>query len=200
MNIKKGEKSTAKRQQILDSAVAVFAEKGFYNAKVTDIAHKAGVAHGTVYLYFQTKEDILIQIFEEKFEELVNYIFMEVGTEQNALAKLRRLILIQLQMVETNPELTELMLLEARQSSKFILSSAISKIGDYCDKIEGILKEGIEEGLVRPDLDLTVASTMLYSGIEGIATRWMLENKHYNLNSYAEQLIQLFIGGIRKLP
>ena len=200
MNIKKGEKSTAKRQQILDSAVAVFAEKGFYNAKVTDIAHKAGVAHGTVYLYFQTKEDILIQIFEEKFEELVSYIFMEVRTEQNALAKLRRLILIQLQMVETNPELTELMLLEARQSSKFILSSAISKIGDYCDKIEGILKEGIEEGLVRPDLDLTVASTMLYSGIEGIATRWMLENKHYNLNSYAEQLIQLFIGGIRKLP
>ena len=133
MNIKKGEKSTAKRQQILDSAVAVFAEKGFYNAKVTDIAHKAGIAHGTVYLYFQTKEDILIQIFEEKFEELVSYIFTEVGTEQNALAKLRRLILIQLQMVETNPELTELMLLEARQSSKFILSSAISKIGDYCD-------------------------------------------------------------------
>ena len=200
MNIKKGEKSTAKRQQILDSAVAVFAEKGFYNAKVTDIAHKAGVAHGTVYLYFQTKEDILIQIFEEKFEELVNYIFTEVGTEHNAVAKLRRLISIQMQMVETNPELTELMLLEARQSSKFILSSAISKIGDYCDKIEGILKEGIEEGLVRPDLDLTVASTMLYSGIEGIATRWMLENKHYNLNSYAEQLIQLFIGGIRKLP
>ncbi|MCS5613422.1 MAG: TetR family transcriptional regulator, partial [Candidatus Poribacteria bacterium] len=174
MNIKKVEKSTAKRQQILDSAVAVFAEKGFYNAKVTDIAHKAGIAHGTVYLYFQTKEDILIQIFEEKFEELVSYIFMEVGTEQNALAKLRRLILVQLQMIETNPELTELMLLEARQSSKFILSSAISKIGDYCDKIEGILKEGIEEGLVRPDLDLTVASTMLYSGIEGIATRWML--------------------------
>tara|TARA_B100001013_G_scaffold341495_1_gene266073 strand:+ start:536 stop:1138 length:603 start_codon:yes stop_codon:yes gene_type:complete len=200
MNIKKVEKSTAKRQQILDSAVAVFAEKGFYNAKVTDIAHKAGIAHGTVYLYFQTKEDILIQIFEEKFEELVSYIFMEVGTEQNALAKLRRLILIQLQMVETNPELTELMLLEARQSSKFILSSAISKIGDYCDKIEGILKEGIEEGLVRPDLDLTVASTMLYSGIEGIATRWMLENKHYNLNSCAEQLTQLFIDGIRKLP
>ena len=200
MNIKKVEKSTAKRQQILDSAVAVFAEKGFYNAKVTDIAHKAGVAHGTVYLYFQTKEDILIQIFEEKFEELVSYIFMEVGTEQNALAKLRRLILIQLQMVETNPELTELMLLEARQSSKFILSSAISKIGDYCDKIEGILKEGIEEGLVRPDLDLTVASTMLYSGIEGIATRWMLEDKHYNLNLCAEQLIQLFIGGIRNLP
>ncbi len=190
--MKKGEK----RQQILDSAVAVFAEKGFYNAKVTDIAHKAGVAHGTVYLYFQTKEDILIQIFEE----LVNYIFTEVGTEHNAVAKLRRLISIQMQMVETNPELTELMLLEARQSSKFILSSAISKIGDYCDKIEGILKEGIEEGLVRPDLDLTVASTMLYSGIEGIATRWMLENKHYNLNSCAEQLIQLFIGGIRKLP
>ena len=188
MNIKKVEKSTAKRQQILDSAVAVFAEKGFYNAKVTDIAHKAGIAHGTVYLYFQTKEDILIQIF------------MEVGVEHNALAKLRRLILIQLQMVETNPELTELMLLEARQSSKFILSSAISKIGDYCDKIEGILKEGIEEGLVRPDLDLTVASTMLYSGIEGIATRWMLENKHYNLNLCAEQLIQLFIGGIRNLP
>lgn len=190
--MKKGEK----RQQILDSAVAVFAEKGFYNAKVTDIAHKAGVAHGTVYLYFQTKEDILIQIFEE----LVNYIFTEVGTEHNAVAKLRRLISIQMQMVETNPELTELMLLEARQSSKFILSSAISKIGDYCDKIEGILKEGIEEGLVRPDLDLTVASTMLYSGIEGIATRWMLENKHYNLNSCAEQLTQLFIGGIRKLP
>ena len=63
-------KKGGKRQQILDSAVAVFAEKGFYNAKVTDIAHKAGVAHGTVYLYFQTKEDILIQIFEEKFERI----------------------------------------------------------------------------------------------------------------------------------
>jgi TetR/AcrR family fatty acid metabolism transcriptional regulator len=100
-------------------------------------------------------------------------------------------------LIETNPDLTKLLLLEARQSGKFLRSTAIDKIACYCSLIEEVLREGVEEGWIRPELECSVAATVLYCGIEGIATRWVLENQRGSLEETAKAIIDLFIQGVR---
>lgn len=180
---------TQKRGQILSAAMKVFAEKGFYKTTVSDIARTANVAHGTICLYFKTKDEILIQIFEKEISALIDHVQREIGREPRVENKLRRLI-------ETNPELTELLLLEARQSGKFLRSTAINQIANYCELIEGVLKQGVEEGIIRSDLNLSAASTVIFGGIEGIATRWILETKRGFLSEMAQTITKLILSGI----
>ena len=120
----------------------------------------------------------------------------EIGREPRVENKLRRLIEIQMNLIETNPELTELLLLEARQSGKFLRSTAIDQIANYCGLIEEVLKQGVKEGIIRSDLNLSAASTVIFCGIEGIATRWILESKRGSLSEMAQTIIQLILSGI----
>ena len=107
MSRKKQEK---KRKDILEAAAGVFAREGFHKAKIQDVAREAGVAHGTVYLYFGSKDDLLVSVFRENIRELVEYLGSEIQKEKNAEDKLRRMISFQIELIETNPELTALML------------------------------------------------------------------------------------------
>ncbi|MCH9008941.1 TetR/AcrR family transcriptional regulator, partial [candidate division KSB1 bacterium] len=109
-----------KRVRILSAAVKVFAQKGFYNAKVADVAKNAGVADGTIYLYFKNKDDILISIFEEEMEKFIDEIKGVTAVETGSLAKLRRFIHAHLDLVQRNPKLAQVFQLELRQSNKFI--------------------------------------------------------------------------------
>ncbi|MFQ6042935.1 MAG: TetR/AcrR family transcriptional regulator [Candidatus Poribacteria bacterium] len=187
-----------KRRQILDAAVKVFAQNGFYNSKVLDIAKEAGVANGTVYLYFPSKDDILISIFEEQMGELIDYIEREIQKESGSLNKLRRLVSMQMHLIETNSELTELLLVELRQSKKFLRSNATDMMSKYIDMIGDVLKEGIAEGVINKNLDVTILGTMLFSAVEGLATRWILEGASYSLDKAADTVIKVFLNGIKE--
>jgi len=189
-----------KRRQILDAAVKVFAQNGFYNSKVLDIAKEAGVANGTVYLYFPSKDDILISIFEEQMGELIDYMEREIQKESGSLNKLRKLVSMQMHLIETNSELTELLLVELRQSKKFLRSNATDMMSKYIDMISDILKEGIAEGAIDENIDVAIVGTMLFSAVEGLATRWILEGASYSLDKAADTVIKVFLNGIKKIP
>ncbi|MBC8234662.1 TetR/AcrR family transcriptional regulator [bacterium] len=189
-----------KRRQILDAAVKVFAQNGFYNSKVLDIAKEAGVANGTVYLYFPSKDDILISIFEEQMGELIDYMEREIQKEIGSLNKLQKLVSMQMHLIETNSELTELLLVELRQSKKFLRSNATDMMSKYIDMISDILREGIAEGTIDENIDVTIVGTMLFSAVEGLATRWILEGASYSLDKATDTVIKVFLNGIRKIP
>lgn len=186
-----------KRQQIIRAATKIFAHDGYYNARVSDIAKEAGIAHGTVYLYFDSKEELLITIFDEQMAELVSYVRTEVEKEKGAFEKLHRMITIQMQLIETNRELTELLLIEFRHSSKFFEDSSLDRTLDYIKLIGDVLKEGIDEGIIREDVDVSTAATMLFCSIEGIVTRWILEDAQYSLEETANTVMEIFLDGIR---
>ncbi|MBM3237988.1 TetR/AcrR family transcriptional regulator [Candidatus Poribacteria bacterium] len=187
---------SSKRRQILDAAVKVFAQNGFYNSKVLDIAKEAGVANGTVYLYFPSKDDILISIFEEQMGELIDYMEQEMQKESESLNKLRKLISMQMHLIETNSELTQLLLVELRQSKKFLKSNATDMMSKYIDMISDVLKEGIAEGAIDENIDVAIVGTMLFSAVEGLATRWILEGTSYSLDKAADMVIKVFLNGI----
>jgi TetR/AcrR family fatty acid metabolism transcriptional regulator len=190
-------KQEEKYNKILEAAARVFAREGFHNAKIGDVAEEAGVAHGTVYLYFGGKDDLLISIFRENLEELVEYVGLEIEKETNAEAKLRRMISLQIELIETNSELAELMLVEFPQTGKFLSNSVIHDLAAYIDMVANILKEGVAEGAFDDSIDVNVVATVIYSGIQGIATRWILEEMKYPLKKVAKEISEVFLSGIK---
>src|SRR5215472_1405130 len=108
-----------KPQQIVEAAVRVFARKGYFNSRVSDIASEAGIAAGTIYLYFDTKEDILITLFREKMAGFVEALRRAIGEERDAVAKVQRLVRLHFQILEEQPELAEVVQIELRQGQKF---------------------------------------------------------------------------------
>ena len=109
-----------KRERILEAAIKVFAAEGFYNAKVSQIAQQAGVADGTIYLYFKSKDDLLINLFEDRMERVNANLREAIETESTAEARLRRIVKLHLELVEKNRDMAEVISVELRQSSKFI--------------------------------------------------------------------------------
>ena len=190
-------KQEEKRVKILDAAAKVFAREGFYNAKIGDVANEAGVAHGTVYLYFESKDDLLISLFKENLSEVVQYIESEIQKEKNAEDKLRRMISLQLELIETHPNLTALILVEFPQTGKFLSSDSVDELAAYIDMIADVLKEGAAENIFDASMDADVVATVIYSGIQGIATRWILEKMTYPLKEVADEVSRTFLKGIR---
>lgn len=190
-------KQEEKRKRILDAAARVFAGKGFYNAKIKDVADEAGVAHGTVYLYFESKDELLISLFRESLREVVKYVKSEIQKEKDAEDKLRRMISLQLELIETNPDLTALMLVELPQTGKFLSSDSLDELAAYIDMIADILREGVAEKIFDESMDADVVATVIYSGIQGIATRWVLEKMTYPLKEVADKISKTFLKGIK---
>jgi len=190
-------KQEEKRKRILDAAARVFAGKGFHNAKIKDVADEAGVAHGTVYLYFESKDELLISLFRESLSEVVKYVKAEIQKEKDAEDKLRRMISLQLELIETNPDLTALMLVEFPQTGKFLSSDCTDELAAYIGMIADILREGVAEKIFDDSVDADVVATVIYSGIQGIATRWVLEEMTYPLKEVADKISRTFLRGIK---
>src|SRR5258706_7229585 len=127
VKINKAEAAAAKRERILDAAVKVFAQEGFYNAKVSQIAHAAGVADGTIYLYFKSKDDLLISLFEDRMERVNANLRAALAASPNAVDRLRTVVRLHLQLVVENRHMAEVICVELRQPSKFIKEYANPK-------------------------------------------------------------------------
>jgi len=191
------EKQKEKRANILDAAVKVFAKKGFHSAKIGDVAREAGVAHGTVYLYFESKDELLVSIFRENLNWLTEYTRSGIQKENNAEDKLRKMISLQIDLAETNPDWVSLLLVEFPQTGKFLSKDSIDELAAYIDMVSSILKEGIAEGIFDDSIDADIVATLIYAGIQGIATRWVLEEKKYSLKNAANGISEVFLRGIR---
>ncbi len=190
-----------KRIRILNAAVTIFAKKGFYNSKVADIAKKAGVADGTIYLYFKNKDEILIMIFEEEMEKVIAEVKAEVFSENDILDNIRKFILAHLTFVKKNPRLAQVFQLELRQSNKFIKEYTGTRLQEYLNIISDIIHDGQQQGVLNPALHPGLVKRALFGALDEVATHWILsKNVKYNLDESAEQLIQIFINGLRISP
>ena len=155
-----------KRERILDAAVHVFAEKGFYGAKVSEIAREAGVADGTIYLYFKSKDDLLISLFEDRMAQINGALREKLAQEPNALAKLRRFIEMHLDLVETRRELVEVLTVELRQSSKFMREYKNPKFGEFLKILAAVIDEGQRSGELRTGVSPTLAARAIFGALD----------------------------------
>lgn len=185
-----------KSQQIIDAAIRVFARNGYYNSRVSDIAKEAGIAAGTIYLYFKTKDEILVTLFREQMAGFVARLRKAISVEPDALRKLRRLIALHFQVLESNPDLAEVVQVELRQGHKFFRGASAHEVAAYFALIASVLEEGVEAGLFRKDLPIKVATKLLFGAMDQMTTSWVLGKRRYRLSETADAVADIFLRGV----
>ena len=162
-----------KRRQILDAAVRVFARKGFHASRVGDIAEEAGVAHGLLYHYFESKDAVLEAVFHENWNVLLERIGSVEETDEPAVDQLRHVSAIILRTWLHLPEVVRVVIQEFGRSPELV-----ERVGDLeqpIGLIERVIARGIERGEFRQDIDARVAATIVYGGIDELLTAWVLD-------------------------
>ncbi|OGP57635.1 MAG: hypothetical protein A2V67_09275 [Deltaproteobacteria bacterium RBG_13_61_14] len=186
-----------KYDRILESAIKVFARKGFHNSRISEIAAEAEVADGTIYLYFKNKDDILIRLFENSLEQIIADLRAEIGKENDALRKLRRFIKMHLDLVNKNPNLAVVLQVELRQSNKFMKEYEPTRFIDYLNLIAEIIREGQAQGAIRADVAPGIVKRALFGALDEIALHSVLTRKGKDyLRTSADQICEMFLRGI----
>lgn len=190
-----------KHALILDAAIRVFAEKGFHRARISDIADAAGVADGTIYLYFRNKDDVLLTIFEEKMGVLIDGLRAELAPLDHPFDKVRAFARYHFRMVRDNPALAEVLQIELRLSNKFLKEYRPEKLWEYLGIFAGLVREGQDMGVVRDHIDPFVLMWAFFGAMDEIAMQWVLAKKHkFNLEATAETVAEVFIRGMAIEP
>jgi len=187
----------AKRDAILRAAIDVFAERGYFNAQVADVARAAGVAAGTVYLYFHSKDDLLVSIFERTVKERLEDGRAAVANLSDPAERLRRFAQLHLGMLGRDRNLAIVFQVELRQSVKFMERFSSTLLQDYLGQIRSTIEDGQKKGLFRKDLNATSVAKMFFGALDEMATNWILTRRRYNLESEADAVLDLFLNGAR---
>ena len=189
-----------KRRRILEAAVHVFARKGYFAARVADIAARAEVADGTIYLYFRDNEDVLVSLFDDVMSEHIRKGRDEVRAARGVAAKLLVIARHHLRLLGGNRDLAVVFQVELRQSTKFMERFTASWLKDYLQLISEVIEEGQEDGTLRPDLDRKLATKAFFGAMDGMVTSWILSTKSSDLAGQAAPVVDLFLRGATALP
>ncbi len=185
-----------KYDAILRAAIRVFSRNGFFNSKVADVAREAGVADGTVYLYFKNKDHILFSIFEETMSEAIAQGRSELGALEDPKEKLQRIARLHLERMASDRDLAVVFQVELRSSMKFMEQFSQTRVSEYLELIRGVINEGQRRGTFRASLDANVASKVFFGALDEMVTNWVLSRKAYDLRSTASAVTDLFFDGL----
>lgn len=191
-------KNNEKYYRIIDAATKVFARKGFYKAKISEIASEAQVADGTIYIYFENKDDILICLFEEQMKAVLDNMVIRISKEDDPLKKLEKFALAHLQLVEQNKNMAEIIQVEVRQSSKFMKEYRNDPFVQYLELIADIIRQGQKEGLFKKGIIPGVAKRAFFGALDEMSRFWVLSSRRqYDIKTAAKQISEYFLVGIK---
>jgi len=189
-----------KRERILDAAVRVFARKGFHSTRVSEVAKAAGVADGTIYLYFKSKDELLVSLFEDRVERLLAFLEADLPRSGSASDKLRRIIELQLGLLEGERDLAEVLTVILRQSTKLMKKYAAPKFNAYLDSIARVVADGQASGELRGDVSPHLVARAMFGALDGLAMTWALgKADRGGLSRASGQLAQIVLRGLAPL-
>jgi TetR/AcrR family fatty acid metabolism transcriptional regulator len=181
---------------ILEAAVKVFARQGFYQSTIAQIAKEAGVADGTIYLYFKNKDDILVHFFSYRTKQVFERFRAEVKIADNSLDKLRNLIRRHLTEFQRDRDMAVVYQVETHQNSRLAESQIREMSMMYQDLVAEIVELGQQEGSIRKDLYVGLVKRFILGAVDEVINTWLHSEKEYDLVSMAEPLVELFVKGI----
>ena len=189
-------RGTSKRERILRAAVDVFAEHGYFNAKVSQIAKAAGVADGTIYLYFDGKEDLLITIFREHTRNYLQALEQQLANVNRADERLRIAVKHHLETLGRDRALAIVAQVELRHSLKFMSLLSQQEVADYLGQIRKIVEHGQQQGVFRRNVHPQLVAKSIFGILDEMVTSWMLSEKDYDLGAQAGQVADLILTGL----
>ncbi len=185
-----------KREAILKAATHVFAQRGFFNSQVADVARAAGVAAGTVYLYFRGKDDLLVSLFERTMKDAIAAGRDALAGATDPRERLRRIARLHLERLGRDRDLAVVFQVELRQSTKFMERFSSSYLREYLGLIRDAVEAGQVAGIFRAEVSATTAAKILFGALDEMATNWMLSRRRYPLEADADAVIDLFLNGV----
>ena len=186
-----------KYQRILDAAVAVFAERGFFVSRISDIAERANVADGTVYLYFKNKDEILAAAINTAFDGFVSAARRELEQLPTPSDRLRRLAYLHLEALGSNRSLAVVFQMELRQSTRSLSEFSHKHLVEYFNLVRQAISDGKASGEFRRDMPEKIAANCFFGAIDEMVTSWVLSEKEYPLAQAADPLVEILLGGMR---
>jgi TetR/AcrR family fatty acid metabolism transcriptional regulator len=188
-----------KRERILRAAIKVFARKGFYSTRVSEIAKAAGVADGTIDLYFKNKDDVLISLFQDYTTRLIALLSDAIAQQASFEDKLRVCVDTQLGLLEGSRELAEVVTVNLRQSARLLKQYGAPMFGRYLDTLASVFEAGQAQGSVRKDLSPRVLARALWGSLDAITLGWALGGgDEQTLHRSAQQVATTFLDGVRQ--
>ena len=186
-----------KYKQIIDAAVIAIAENGYHQAQVSKIAKQAGVADGTIYLYFKNKEDILISVFQEKMGVFVDNLQDIIKNGSSSSEKLAQMIENHFKVLSDDRHLATVTQLELRQSTKEVRLKINAILKEYLKLLDEILIEGMLSGEFNQTMDVRLARQMVFGTIDEITTTWVMNEYRYDLLALSSKVTQLVLNGLK---
>ena len=186
-----------KRERILSAAVRVFAKSGFYATRVSEIAEAAGVADGTIYLYFKNKDHVLVSIFEDRLDALISLLEREIADSEGVEEQIEKIVYLQLHLLESERDLAEVITINLRQSSRLLKEYAAPKFRRYLEIIAEVIATGQRQGLFRKELHPFDAARALWGSLDGIVMTWALgDAKPATLRRASTAVASIFLRGL----
>lgn len=196
--VKQAAATSEKRALILKAATKVFAQNGFFQSQVADVARLAGVAAGTVYLYFKGKDDLLVSIFERSMKDVLAEGRDAIAGIDDPAERLRRLANVHLERLGRDRDLAVVFQVELRQSVKFMERFSETFLQDYFKLIRDAIADGQQGGTFRKDISATTATKIFFGALDEMATNWVLSRRKYDLRTEANAVVDLFINGVAR--
>ena len=186
-----------KRTAILSAATRVFARRGFFHAQVADVAREAGVAAGTVYLYFRSKDDLLTSIFEESMTRALEETERALEGVTDPIERLRRLARVHLGGLGSQRDLAVVFQVELRQSTKFMERFSAAQLRTYLDHLRDAVSAAQQSGAFRADVNPTLAAKAIFGALDEMVTNWVLSSRDHRLVDDADPVIDLLVNGMK---
>lgn len=191
------DRKAERQQEILDAAVRAFSRQGYHNCTVAQVAREAGVADGTIYLYFPSKEDLLVSAFRHVLERLFESLDRELAGIRDPLARLRRLVEMHLELMEGDPDVASFLQFQLRQPDAAVRTAIAAPLGEYARRIEAVLEEGKAAGQVRTDVGTRVLRRLVFGAVDETVSAWILRPDRGPLTPKAGPLLDVIFNGIR---
>ena len=185
-----------KRQRILRAAIEVFASKGYFAARMADVAEAARVADGTLYLYFEGKEHLLMSIFDNVLGRFIERLDEEIARIEDPTEKLSVMIRLHLETLGRDQSLAHVLQIETRQSRRFMSLFTRGKLGEYLNRVRDIIMEGQELGVFRGDISPGLATNLVFGAVDEIVTSWLLADRPGDLLRHHRPLVRMLTDGI----
>lgn len=190
------EEKADKFSAILRGAIQVFARAGYFNAKVAEVARAAGVADGTVYLYFKNKDDLLISIFNTTMAEFNARAQKELAAIADPREQLRHFAHLHFESLEADRDLAVVFQVEFRHSTKFMEQFSETMLADYLKMLREILERGQQQGVFRAGLNTKVLAKVIFGALDEMVTNWVLSHHNFKLTPLVDLVMDIFLHGI----
>jgi len=185
-----------KRQRILKAAIDVFASKGYFAARMTDVAEVAQVADGTLYLYFEGKEHLLMSIFDSVLGRFIERLDEEIAKIDDPTEKLSIMVRLHLETLGRDHALAHVLQIETRHSRRFMSLFTRGKLGEYLNRVRDIIVEGQESGAFRRDISPGLATNLVFGTVDEIVMSWLLAERPGDLVRHHRPLVRMLTDGI----